>query len=85
MTYTEKGMPVFRKLGPRATFTNVCETTGCMGYDISFDKRRPDWVILNWFDEKEMYRSRPIRINELVDFLNAQMIERGYIKKEIEP
>ena len=56
-----------------------------MGYDISFDKRRPDWVILNWFDEKEMYRSRPIRINELVDFLNAQMIERGYIKKEIEP
>lgn len=83
MTYNEQGHPIFKKLGPRATFANVCENACNMGYTLNIKSDKSDWVILSRY-EGDQYTSRYIRMDEFIDFLNGQMVEREYIKEEPE-
>lgn len=85
MRYTQDGSPVFHRLSKTSPFSEVCVTAIALGYSI--DVESEDWVRLNHWTyndrgEKDKYESRHVKTAHIADFLNLEMEERGYIKRE---
>lgn len=85
MRYNKNGEALLHRLGQNASFSEVLLTIRYLGYELrSTDKC--DFVELDASGVDEFGRTkfncRTVRLDELTEFLNGEMVSREIIKEE---
>ena len=87
MRYNKNGDAILHKLGKDASFSEVVLTVRELGYTIECAGRF-DFVKLETRTEGKngfsMFNSKIVRLDELVEWLNQEMVSRNIIKEEVE-
>ena len=87
MRYNKNGDAILHKLGKDASFSEVVLTVRELGYTIECSGRF-DSVKLETKEEGKYglyeYKSKYVRLDELVEWLNQEMVSRNIIKEEVE-
>lgn len=86
MTYDRFGIPKLKRITPRTPFGDVYITIRMLGFDLGKGPKQ-DSIQLSRTIEKDdglhfQWDNHYLSIDDLPEFLNHQMEERGYIKKE---
>ena len=88
MRYNKNGDALLHRLGKDACFSEVVLTVRELGYTIECSDRF-DFVKLETEKKDKygfsMFNSETVRLDELTEWLNEEMISREIIKREIEP
>lgn len=88
MRYNKNGEALLHRLGTNANFGEVVLTARYLGYELQCEGR-VDFVKLNTSGEDQYghpkFDSRTIRLEELIEWLNQEMVSRDIIKLEVEP
>lgn len=88
MRYNKNGEALLHRLGQNASFSEVVLTARNLGYELRCEGRE-DFVKLDTSGEDQYghpkFDSRTVRLDELTEWLNEEMISREIIKREIEP
>jgi hypothetical protein len=87
MRYNKNGDAILHKLGKDASFSEVVLTVRELGYTIECSGRF-DFVKLETEKKDKygfsMFNSKTVRLDELVEWLNREMVSRNIIKEEVE-
>lgn len=83
MTYNKDGEPTFRRLGKKSSFKAVFETATELGYSLVRDGSYT-WLKGSHFNEQGKWvgESHKVKTEEVWEWLNIDMEERGLISRE---
>lgn len=88
MRYNKNGDAILHKLGKDASFSEVVLTVRELGYTIECSGRF-DFVKLETRTEGKYgwseFNIKMVRLDEIVEWLNQEMVSREIIKEEVEP
>lgn len=88
MRYNKNGEPSLHRLGPNASFSEVVLTARYLGYELRCEGKIESVKLdTSGIDElgHPKFDSRHVRLDELTEWLNQEMVSRDIIKLEVEP
>lgn len=90
MKYDRDGFPKLRKISNKTCFADVFITIRALGFDISKGPKQ-ECIILSHTEEPKdgipwhaRFENHYLTMEELPDFLNGKLIDKGYIEEEVE-
>ena len=86
MTYDRDGFPKLKRITPKTSFADVYITIRTLGFDVGKGPKR-EIICLSRTTEDAVglhmeWNSHWLSMDDLPEFLNLEMEEQGYIKKE---
>lgn len=88
MRYNKNGVALLHRLGPNASFSEVVLTARHLGYELRSEDNI-DFVKLDTSEGdkygRPIWDRRIVRLDELTEWLNQEMVSRDIIKLEVEP
>lgn len=86
MTYDRDGFPRLKRITPKTCFADVFITIRTLGFDVGKGPKAES-IFLGRMTEAGIERhkvwdSHYVSMDDLPEFLNLEMEEQGYIKKE---
>lgn len=87
MRYNKNGEALLHRLGQNASFSEVVLTVRHLGYELRCEGNI-DFVRLDTNGQDKYghttFDTKPVRLEELIEFLNTEMESRDIIKREVE-
>lgn len=88
MRYNKDGEALLHRLGHNASFIEVLLTIRYLGYELrsadKFDFVKLDATHVDEYGHSKFDGSRIIRLEELIEWLNQEMVSRNIIKLEVD-
>lgn len=86
MTYDRDGFPKLKRITPRTPFADVFITIRMLGFDLGKGPKQDSIKLSRATEEDDglhfHWGNHYVSMDDLPEFLNYQMEERDYIKKE---
>ncbi len=86
MTYDRDGFPKLKRITPRTPFADVFITIRMLGFDLGKGPKQDSINLSRTIEEDDglhfHWDNYYVSMDDLPEFLNQQMEERDYIKKE---